>query len=166
MAPGVTVADRYTIERELGHGGMATVYLAEERKHGRKVAIKVLRAELAASVDANRFSREIQIVARLSHPHIVPLIDSGDFDGVLYYVSAYVPGGSLRDRLERDGRLAIDEALRITGEIAAALTYAHRNDFVHRDVKPENILFAEGLAVLADFGIATACEAGNAPITQ
>ncbi len=160
------LGDRYTIERELGHGGMATVYLAEERKHGRKVAIKVLRPELTASVDANRFTREIQIVARLSHPHIVPLIDSGDADGVLYYVSAYVPGGSLRDRLERDGKLPIDDALRIAGEIGAALTYAHRNDFVHRDVKPENILFAEGLAVLADFGIATACsEAGAAAIT-
>jgi serine/threonine-protein kinase len=167
VAAGVALADRYTIERELGRGGMATVYLAEERKHGRKVAIKMLRPELSASVDANRFTREIQIVARLSHPHIVPLIDSGDSGGVLYYVSAYVSGGSLRDRLERDGALPLSDALRIAGEIGAALAYAHRNDFVHRDVKPENILFADGLAVLADFGIATACcEPGAEPLTE
>ncbi len=166
IPPVTALADRYAVERELGHGGMATVYLAEERKHGRKVAIKVLKPELTASVDANRFSREIQIVARLSHPHIVPLIDSGETAGVLYYVSAYVPGGSLRDRLERDGQLPISDALRIAGEIGSALAYAHRNDFVHRDVKPENILFADGLAVLADFGIATACcEPGTEPIT-
>jgi serine/threonine-protein kinase len=165
--PVAALADRYTVEGELGHGGMATVYLAEERKHGRKVAIKVLRPELSASVDANRFTREIQIVARLSHPHIVPLIDSGDFNGILYYVSAYVPGGSLRDRLEREGPLPVIDALRIAGEIGAALAYAHRNDFVHRDVKPENILFADGLAVLADFGIATACcEPGVEPLTE
>ena len=151
------LADRYTVERALGSGGMATVYLAEERKHRRKVAIKVLRAELTQSVDAARFTREIGIVARLSHPHIVPLIDSGESEGVLYFVSAYVSGGSLRERLERDGRLSITEALRITREIGAALDYAHRNDFVHRDVKPENILFADGLAVLTDFGVATAC---------
>jgi serine/threonine-protein kinase len=161
------LTDRYTVEGELGRGGMATVYLAEERKHHRKVAIKVLRAELAASVDAERFTREISIVARLSHPHIVPLIDSGESDGVLYYVSTYVAGGSLRDRLTRDGRLPVAESLRIAAEIGAALDYAHRNDFVHRDVKPENILFADGLAVLADFGIATACCATrDAPLTQ
>ena len=165
--PVAALADRYTIERELGHGGMATVYLAEERKHGRKVAIKMLRPELSASVDANRFSREIQIVARLSHPHIVPLIDSGDFNGVLYYVSAYVPGGSLRDRLDREGPLPLGDVQRIAAEIGAALAYAHRNDFVHRDVKPENILFADGLAVLTDFGIATACcEPGTEPLTE
>ena len=155
--PGGLLASRYTVERALGQGGMATVYLAEERKHHRKVAIKVLRPELTQSVDAARFTREIGIVARLSHPHIVPLIDSGESEGILYYVSAYVAGGSLRDRLEREGRLSLREALRITSEIGAALQYAHRNDFVHRDVKPENILFADGLAVLADFGIATAC---------
>ena len=155
--PSSLLASRYTVERALGQGGMATVYLAEERKHHRKVAIKVLRPELTQSVDAARFTQEIGIVARLSHPHIVPLIDSGESEGVLYYVSAYVAGGSLRDRLEREGRLSLREALRITSEIGAALQYAHRNDFVHRDVKPENILFADGLAVLADFGIATAC---------
>ena len=155
--PGGALTDRYTVERALGQGGMATVYLAEERKHSRKVAIKVLRPELTQSVDAARFTREIGIVARLSHPHIVPLIDSGQSDGVLYYVSSYVSGGSLRDRLDRERRLPLREALRITSEIGAALDYAHRNDFVHRDVKPENILFADGLAVLTDFGIATAC---------
>src|SRR3954462_12043875 len=147
-------ADRYTIERLLGQGGMATVHLAEERKHRRKVAIKVLRRELGASVGAERFMREIGIAARLSHPHLLPLIDSGESGGSLYYVSPYVPGGSLRDRLRRDKRLTTDEALRIAHEVGAALDYAHRNGFVHRDVKPENILFADDHALLADFGIA------------
>ncbi len=151
---GNTLSDRYTIERLLGHGGMATVHLAEERKHRRKVAIKVLRQEFSASVGAERFLREIGIAARLSHPHIVPLIDSGESDGSLYYVSPYVAGGSLRDRLNREQKLPIDDALRIVHEVSAALDYAHRNGFVHRDVKPENILFADDHALLADFGIA------------
>jgi eukaryotic-like serine/threonine-protein kinase len=151
------ISERFTIGRELGRGGMATVYLAEERKHGRQVAIKVLRAELAASLGAERFLREIGIVARLAHPHIVPLIDSGDADGVLYYVSPYVTGGSLRDRITRDGRLPVLEATRIAHEVGTALDYAHRNGFVHRDVKPENILFTDGQAVLADFGVARTC---------
>src|SRR5689334_13324426 len=133
---------------------MATVHLAEERKHHRKVAIKVLRQEFAATVGADRFLREIGIAARLSHPHIVPLIDSGESDGSLYYVSPFIPGGSLRDRLNREKRLPVDDALRIAHEVAAALDYAHRNGFVHRDVKPENILFADDHALLADFGIA------------
>ena len=149
-----TLADRYTIERVLGQGGMATVHLAEERKHKRKVAIKVLKQEFSASVGAERFLREIGIAAQLSHPHIVPLIDSGDSDGSLYYVSPYIAGGSLRDRLKRQKKLAIEDALRITREVGAALDYAHRNGFVHRDVKPENILFADDHALLADFGIA------------
>ncbi len=149
-----TLVDRYTIERILGYGGMATVHLAEERKHKRKVAIKVLRPELGASVGAERFMREIGIAAQLSHPHIVPLIDSGESDGSLYYVSPYIPGGSLRDRLNREKRLPIEDALRIVHEVGAALDYAHRNGFVHRDVKPENILFADDHALLADFGIA------------
>jgi len=151
------LADRYTVERELGRGGTATVYLAEDRKHGRKVAIKVLRPEISASLGAERFLREIGIVARLSHPHIVPLIDSGEARGLLYYVAPYVPGGSLRDRLEREGRLPVQDALRIAREVGGGLDYAHRNGFVHRDVKPENVLFADGLAVLADFGVARAC---------
>src|SRR2546430_12540873 len=151
---GSTLSDRYTIERLLGHGGMATVHLAEETKHRRKVAIKVLRQELAASVGAERFLREIGIAAQLSHPHIVPLIDSGESNGSLYYVSPFVAGGPLRDRLARQQRLPIDDSLRIAQEVGAALTYAHRNGFVHRDVKPENILFADDHALLSDFGIA------------
>ena len=153
-SPPQTLADRYTIERLIGHGGMATVHLAEERKHHRKVAIKVLRQEFAATVGADRFLREIGIAARLSHPHIVPLIDSGESDGALYYVSPFIPGGSLRDRLNREKTLPVDDALRIAHEVSAALDYAHRNGYVHRDVKPENILFADDHAMLADFGIA------------
>jgi serine/threonine-protein kinase len=145
---------------------MATVYLAEEKKHGRKVAIKVMRPELAASVGTERFLREIGIAARLSHPHIVPLIDSGEADGFLYYVSPFVPGGSLRDRLEREERLALRDALRIAQEVGAGLDYAHREGFVHRDVKPENILFADGHALLADFGVARAsCAADRDAVT-
>ena len=135
---------------------MATVYLAEEKKHGRKVAIKVLRPELAASVGAERFLREIGIAARLAHPHIVPLIDSGEAEGLLYYVSPFVAGGSLRDRLRADGRLSVRDTVRIASEVGAGLDYAHREGFVHRDVKPENILFADGHALLADFGVARA----------
>lgn len=150
----LTLAERYAIDRELGHGGMATVWLATERKHHRQVAIKVLHADVAASVGAERFLREIRILARLAHPHIVPLIDSGDADGTPYWVSPFVPGGSLRDRLEREHRIAIDDAVAIAREVAMALDYAHRNGVVHRDVKPENILFADGHAVLADFGVA------------
>ena len=149
------LGDRYTIERELGRGGMAAVYLAEERKHQRKVAIKVLRAELGVSVGAERFLREIGIAARLSHPHIVPLIDSGEAEGLLYYVSPYIPGGSLRDRMKRDGQARRSTKRSVSRRKSApALDYAHRNGFVHRDVKPENILFADGHAVLADFGVA------------
>lgn len=137
-SPVITAAlpGRYRIERELGRGGMATVYLAEDTKHGRKVAIKVLRPELAASLGAERFLREIGIAAKLSHPHIVPLIDSGESNGLLYYVQPHVPGGSLRERLAREQRLPLKEALRIAHEVGAGLDYAHRNGFVHRDVKP------------------------------
>jgi serine/threonine-protein kinase len=149
-----SLAERYTFDRELGHGGMATVYLATERKHRRKVAIKMLHADIAASVGAERFLREIGILARLSHPHIVALIDSGDAVGTPYWVSPFVPGGSLRDRLEREHRLSVSDAIAIAREVAMALDYAHRNGVVHRDVKPENILFADGHAVLADFGVA------------
>jgi serine/threonine protein kinase/tetratricopeptide (TPR) repeat protein len=159
LLPNSSLVDQYIIERELGHGGMATVYLAEERKHGRQVAVKVLRPELSATFGADRFLREIAIVARLSHPHLVPLIDSGEADGMLYYVSVYIPGGSLRDRLRREGRLSIQDAIRIIHEVGDGLDFANRAGFVHRDVKPENILFADGHALLADFGIARAfCE--------
>ena len=151
------LADRYTVERELGRGGMATVYLAEEKKHGRKVAIKVLRPEITAALGTERFLREIGIAAQLSHPHIVPLIDSGEAAGLLYYVQPHVTGGSLRERLDAERRLPIKDALRIAQEVGAGLDFAHRKGFVHRDVKPENILFADGHAMLADFGVARAC---------
>jgi serine/threonine-protein kinase len=156
------LAERYTIEHELGRGGMATVYRAVDRKHDRQVAIKVLRPDLTAAFGAERFLREIGIAARLAHPHIVPLIDSGEMAGLLYYVSPYVPGGSLRDRLDTEQRLPVKDAVRITQEVGTGLDYAHRNGFVHRDVKPENILFADGHAVLADFGIARALAAPGA----
>jgi eukaryotic-like serine/threonine-protein kinase len=148
---------RYTIEREIGRGGMATVFLAEERKHGRKVAIKILHPELAASLGSARFLQEIGIAARLSHPHLVPLIDSGDDNGALYYVSPYVEGGSLRAKLDREGRLSVHDTICIADEVGMGLDFANRSGFVHRDVKPENILFADGHAMLADFGIARAC---------
>ncbi len=156
------LAGRYTIEHELGRGGMATVYRAVDRKHDRQVAIKVLRPELAAAFGAERFLREIGIAARLAHPHIVPLIDSGETAGLLYYVSPYVAGGSLRDRLDTEQRLPVKDAVRIAQEIGTGLHYAHRNGFLHRDVKPENILFADGHAMLADFGIARALAAPGA----
>lgn len=151
------LAERYAVSDELGRGGMATVYLARDLRHDRPVAIKVLHPELAASLGATRFLNEIRIAARLSHPHILPLIDSGEAGGLLYYVTPHVSEGSLRQRLEADGKIGVEEALAISAEIGAALDYAHRQGFVHRDVKPDNILFADGIALLADFGIAQAC---------
>ena len=150
------LSDRYTIERELGAGGMATVYLAHDLKHDRKVAIKVLRPELAAVLGADRFINEIKVTANLQHPHILPLFDSGEADGLLFYVMPYVEGETLRDRLDRVGRLSIDEALSIAGDVAAALTFAHGQGIVHRDIKPENILVKDGEGLVADFGIALA----------
>ncbi len=149
------LADRYAIERELGQGGMATVYLAHDRRHGRPVAIKVLRPELAAALGARRFAREITLLARLRHPFILPLHDSGEAGTSLYYVMSYIDGESLGARVARLGRLALGDALKITREIADALAYAHGEGVVHRDVKPENILISpQGHALLADFGIA------------
>lgn len=145
---------------------MATVYLAEEKKHGRKVAIKVLRPEITAALGTERFLREIGIAARLAHPHIVPLIDSGEAGGLLYYVQPHVPGGSLRDRLAGERQLPLKDALRIAQEVGAGLDFAHRKGFVHRDVKPENILFADGHALLADFGVARACCGAEADAVQ
>ena len=155
------LADRYAIEGELGQGGMATVYLAEDLKHERQVAIKVLDPELASSLGPERFLREIGIAAKLSHPHILPLFDSGEADGILFYVMPFVEGESLRERLQREGRLPLAEVVRLTTEIAGALSYAHEQDVVHRDVKPENILLPGGSAVVADFGIARAVSAAG-----
>src|SRR5256886_1097208 len=138
---------------------MATVYLARDLRHGRLVAIKVLRPEIAAALGPERFLREIEVAARLTHPHILPLHDSGQAGGSLYYVMPYIEGESLRDRLEREGQLPLEEALRITREVASALSYAHGHDVVHRDIKPENILLSGGEAVVADFGIARAITA-------
>jgi serine/threonine-protein kinase len=148
------LADRYTIERELGAGGMATVYLAQDVRHDRKVAVKVLRPELAAVIGAERFLKEIKVTANLQHPHILGLIDSGEADGLLYYVMPFVEGESLRERLSHEKQLPVDDAVRITREVASALDYAHRHHVIHRDIKPENILLHEGQALVADFGIA------------
>ena len=161
------LADRYTIIRELGRGGMATVYLAEDPKHGRQVAIKVLHPELAATLGTERFLREIETAAQLSHPHILALHDSGETDGFVYFVMPYVQGESLRDRLDREDQLSIDEALAITNEIADALSYAHVRGIVHRDIKPENVLLSNGHAIVADFGIARAIDqAGQERLTE
>src|SRR5678815_2888332 len=161
------LAGRYRIEREIGAGGMATVYLAGDLKHDRDVAVKVLRPELAAVLGTNRFLNEIKISARLDHPHTLTLSDSGAADGFLYYVMPFVRGESLRNKLEREKQLGLDEALDITKQITSALDYAHRQGIVHRDIKPENILLHEGEAVLADFGIAMAIkEAAGHRLTE
>jgi tRNA A-37 threonylcarbamoyl transferase component Bud32/tetratricopeptide (TPR) repeat protein len=151
--------DRYAIERELGRGGMAIVYLARDLRHERPVALKLLRPDLAGALGPDRFVREIALTARLDHPHILPVFDSGAADGLLWYVMPYVQGESLRDRIRREGRLPVQDALRIAGEVADALEYAHRHGIVHRDVKPENILLGDGHARVADFGVARAVEA-------
>jgi len=156
------LSDRYRIERELGQGGMATVYLAHDLKHDRQVAIKVLRPELAAMIGSERFLQEIRVTARLRHPHILPLYDSGAVDNVLYYVSPLVEGGSLKARLERDGKLPTTEAVRIARDVADALDFAHQHGVIHRDIKPDNILLEAGHAVIADFGIARAVSAAGA----
>jgi serine/threonine-protein kinase len=155
------LADRYRLERELGQGGMATVYLAEDVKHGRKVAVKVLRPEFAAALGHERFLREISITARLDHPHILPLLDSGQSGDILYYVMPFVEGESLRDRLARDRQLPVADALQITREVADALGHAHGRGVIHRDIKPDNIMLSGGHARVADFGIARAADAAG-----
>jgi serine/threonine-protein kinase len=161
------LSDRYRIERELGRGGMATVYLAEDLKHGRNVAIKLLHPELSAVIGAERFLAEIHLTAQLQHPHILGLIDSGEAGGLLYYVMPYVEGETLRARLVRERQLRVRDAIRIAGEIASALEYAHKRNVIHRDIKPENILLQDDQVLVADFGIALAVsQAGGARLTQ
>jgi serine/threonine-protein kinase len=161
------LSDRYAIERELGHGGMAIVYLANDVKHDRKVALKVLRPELAAVIGAERFLQEIKVTANLQHPHILPLHDSGEADSFLFYVMPYVQGESLRDLMNREKQLGIQEAVTFTTQVASALDYAHRHDVIHRDIKPENILIHDHQALVADFGIALAVsQAGATRLTE
>jgi serine/threonine protein kinase/Flp pilus assembly protein TadD len=153
---------RYSIERELGRGGMATVYLAQDFRHGRSVAVKVLHPELASALGSDRFLREIRLAARLNHPHILPLFDSGEANGFLFYVMPYIEGESLRDRMNREGQLTLEDSLHIGRAVAGALDYAHRNQIVHRDIKPENIMLNEGEPMVMDFGIAKAVTAAGA----
>ncbi len=161
------LADRYALERELGQGGMATVYLAQDLRHERTVAVKVMRPDVASAVGAERFLREIKTTAHLSHPHILPIHDSGEAGGLLFYVMPYVEGESLRDRITREKQLPLEDALQITREVADALSYAHSHGVIHRDIKPENILFESGHAVVADFGIARAVSAaGSEKLTE
>ncbi len=162
-----SLAGRYRIERELGAGGMATVYLARDHRHDREVAIKVLRPELAAVIGADRFLSEIKTTANLQHPHILPLFDSGEADGFLFYVMPFIDGESLRSRLTREKQLPVGDAVRIATEVAGALDYAHRHGVIHRDIKPENILLHDGRALVADFGIALAAsKAGGGRMTE
>src|SRR5688572_18949225 len=164
---GAAVSDRYRIERELGTGGMATVYLAEDVRHRRKVALKVLHPELSAVLGSDRFLKEIELTASLQHPHILPLFDSGSADGQLFYVMPFVDGETLRTRLERERQLPIADAVRLATEVADALSYAHGRGVVHRDIKPENVLLQGGHALVADFGIALAVQqAGGQRMTQ
>src|SRR5215467_1665342 len=148
------LAGRYKIRRELGRGGMAVVMLADDARHEREVAVKLLRPDVSEAIGADRFLREIKVVARLQHPHILPLYDSGDADGHLYFVMPYVDGESLRQRLSRVGALSLDQTVRIARHLADALDYAHARGIVHRDLKPENVLLAGDQALLADFGVA------------
>lgn len=161
------LAGVYTIERLLGSGGMAAVYLAHDIKHDRKVAIKVLRPELSEALGTKRFLREITVTARLDHPHIVSVHDSGVADGIVYYVMPYVEGESLRQRLERVGHLDLDESIQIVRDVASGLHYAHERDVIHRDIKPENVLLAAGHARVVDFGLARALnQAGGTRLTE
>src|SRR5687767_2223860 len=164
---GAALSDRYRVEHELGAGGMATVYLAHDLRHERDVAVKVLHPDLGAALGGERFLSEIRTTARLQHPHILPLLDSGTADSLLYYVMPYVRGETLRTRLERERQLPLDDALRIAREVADALAHAHGVGVIHRDIKPENILLQSGHALVADFGIALAVQqAGGQRMTQ
>src|SRR5262245_32206855 len=160
------LAGRYEIEREIGRGGMATVYRARDTHHDRPVALKVLHAELAESLGAERFQREIRVAAGLQHPHILSVHDSGTTDGYLWFAMPFVEGESLRDRLTRERQIAIADAVRITREVALALDYAHRKGVIHRDIKPENILLIDGQAIVADFGIARALGGASENLTS
>jgi len=161
------LANRYTIQREVGRGGMATVYLAQDLRHRRPVAVKILHPHLAANVGPERFQREVEIAARLSHPHILTLIDSGEVEGLLYYVMPFIEGESLRGRLDRERQLPVEDALEITRHVAAALAYAHGRGVIHRDIKPENVMLHEGEPMVTDFGIAKAVSAaGTENLTQ
>jgi len=163
----LALSDRYRIEREIGAGGMATVFLAQDLRHDRRVALKLLRPELSAVIGAERFLAEIKLTANLQHPHILPLFDSGEADGFLFYVMPFVEGESLRARLNREKQLPVADAVRIASEVASALDYAHRHGVVHRDIKPENILLHDGQALVADFGIALAAsKAGGNRMTE
>ena len=159
------LADRYLIDRELGRGGMATVYLAQDLRHDRLVALKVLHADVAESVGAERFLTEIKTAARLNHPHILPLFDSGQADEFLYYVMPYVEGESLRQRLDREHQIPVADAIQYLREMSAALDYSHRQGVVHRDIKPENVMVHEGIAMLMDFGIAKAMDKASSGLT-
>ena len=163
---GAALAGRYRVLDVAGRGGMATVHVAEDVKHGRKVAIKVIRPELTESIGARRFLREIELLARLTHPNILPLLDSGEAEGQLYYVMPFLEGESLRARLDRERQLPIEEAIRLLEEIADALAYAHDQGIIHRDIKPENILLSAGHAVVSDFGIAHVVRGGGEELTQ
>jgi len=160
------LAGRYSVLSELGSGGMAIVYLADDLKHDRPVALKVLHPELAATLGPERFLREVKLTARLQHPHILPVFDSGDAEGQLWYVMPYVEGESLRGRLSREPQLPLDDALRITQNVLSALSYAHGHGVVHRDIKPENILLEGEEAVVADFGVARAIDAAAERLTE
>src|SRR5881296_3388687 len=162
-----SLRDRYEIEREIGAGGMATVYLARDLRHDRPVALKLLNPELGAVLGVERFLSEIRVTANLQHPNLLPLFDSGAANGLLFYVMPFVEGESLRARLDREKQLPVDEAIRVATAVASALDYAHSHGVIHRDLKPENILLQAGQPVVADFGIALAVSnAGGARITQ
>ena len=167
MDPPELLAARYRLEQELAQGGMATIWTAFDTKHQRRVAVKLLDDRIAQALGADRFLREIEIAAGLQHPHIVPVFDSGEAQGRLFYVMPLIEGESLRARLSREGRLAVDDAVTLAREVADALEYAHSQGVIHRDIKPENILLSRGHALLADFGIArAAAAAGAAQLTE